>query len=125
MVEKDHNSSRSRSNSTISTDSDSTASRVQSRTQTRASKISTELNRTYSGSYPDDVVPYTSSTPSEEHEDTEKNTDFPEGTSRQDVDLERGPNAGQVLEKSKTGRSTLANSKLVSHFMLVYHIELS
>ncbi|KAJ5949934.1 MFS multidrug transporter [Penicillium verhagenii] len=39
---------------------------------------------------------------------------MPEGTSRQDADLERGANAGQVLEKSKTGRSTLANSKLVT-----------
>ncbi|KAJ5999425.1 MFS multidrug transporter [Penicillium sp. IBT 35674x] len=114
MVEKDHNSSRSRSNSTISTDSDSTASRIQSRPQTRASKISTELNRTYSGSYPDDVVPYTNSTPSEDRGDPEGNPEFLNGTSRQDVDLERGPNAGQVLEKSKTGRSTLANSKLVT-----------
>ncbi|KAJ5771769.1 MFS multidrug transporter [Penicillium odoratum] len=114
-MEKDHDSRRSRS---TSTDSDSTRSRTQSRTRSLVtsirSKVNTDtLNRTYSGSYPDDTAAYGADSDSDE----EFVAQDPEvvGTSRQG-DLERGlgAGAGQVLEKSKTGRSTLANSKLVT-----------
>lgn len=52
--------------------------------------------------------------PTEENraQDTAETTEG--NINRHEVNLERGPDAGQDLEKSKTGRSTLANSKLVS-----------
>ncbi|KAJ5261256.1 MFS multidrug transporter [Penicillium angulare] len=124
MSEKDHmpEASRSRSNSTLSTDTDSIpSSRTQSRARSFASTIKSRTNadtlyQTYSGTYPDDTVPYrTGDTPTEEQNPAGRNAKITEvRTNGQDVDLERGLDAGQNLEKSKTGRSTLVNSKMVT-----------
>ncbi|KAJ5618661.1 MFS general substrate transporter [Penicillium herquei] len=111
--------SRSRSNSTTSSDTDyNSTSRSQSRrgslSDSIKSKINTnDLHLTYSGSYPDDTVAYrTGDTPTES---MDPDTEITEGAlNRREINLESGPDAGQSLEKSKTGRSTLANSKLVT-----------
>lgn len=121
-MEKDHtlHRSRSQSSSTFSSDSSSASgSKIEpSVSNTRGSiksKINTDtLHRTYSGSYPDDTVAYRMDFSPTEENSAQETSETEGNINRHEVNLERGPDAGQNLEKSKTGRSTLANSKLVS-----------